>query len=69
MPKRDGLEVLRELKADDATRGVPVVILSNSSVDLEMQNATSLGAVHYWVKSNLSLHDLCQRVIALLDRP
>jgi len=69
MPRRDGLSVLREMKADDSTRDIPVVILSNSSKDLEMQNASSLGAIHYWVKANLSLQELCRRVQVLLEAP
>jgi CheY-like chemotaxis protein len=66
MPKRDGLSVLKVLKADAATAGIRVVIISNSSKDLEMQNASDLGAVDYWIKSNLSLQELCDRVQRLL---
>ena len=67
MPKRDGLQVLQALKAAEATRKIPVVILSNSSKELEMQRASSLGAVAYWVKANLSLQELCDRVDRLLE--
>jgi DNA-binding response OmpR family regulator len=67
MPKRDGIEVLQALKASEATRQVPVVILSNSSKELEMQRASTLGAAAYWVKANLSLQELCDRVDRLLD--
>ena len=69
MPKRDGLSVLKALKADAATSAIPIVIISNSSKDLEMQNASDLGAVDYWIKSNLSLQELCDRVQRLLGKP
>lgn len=69
MPKRDGLSVLKALKADEATSAIPIVIISNSSKDLEMQNASDLGAVDYWIKSNLSLQELCERVQRLLGKP
>jgi CheY-like chemotaxis protein len=69
MPKRDGLSVLKALKADTATSAIPIVIISNSSKDLEMQNASDLGAVDYWIKSNLSLQELCDRVQLLLGKP
>ncbi len=69
MPKRDGLSVLKALKADTATSAIPIVIISNSSKDLEMQNASDLGAVDYWIKSNLSLQELCDRVQRLLGKP
>ena len=45
------------------------MIISNSSKDLEMQNASDLGAVDYWIKSNLSLQELCDRVQRLLGKP
>jgi len=66
MPKRDGLNVLRALREHDQTRGLKVVILSNSSKELEMQNAADLGAVAYWVKANMSLQDLCDKVQEIL---
>ena len=68
MPKRDGLSVLKALKAGETTRDIPIVIISNSSKDLEMQNASDLGAVDYWIKSNLSLQELCDRVSDLLHK-
>ncbi len=66
MPKRDGLGVLRALRAEPETRDIKVVILSNSSKELEMSNAAELGAVAYWVKANMSLQELCERVQKLL---
>ena len=69
MPKQDGLAVLAALKADEATSRIPVVILSNSSKELEMRQASTLGAVDYWIKSNLSLQEICDRVERLLREP
>jgi two-component system phosphate regulon response regulator PhoB len=66
MPKRDGLSVLTELRADPSTHALPVVILSNSSKELDWQEASTLGAADYWIKSNLSLQELCDRVSQLL---
>ena len=69
MPKRDGLAVLEALMADEATSRIPVVILSNSSKELEMRKASTLGAVDYWIKSNLSLQEICDRVERLIGEP
>lgn len=66
MPKLDGLGVLRALRALPETKDLRVVILSNSSKELEMSNASELGAVAYWVKANMSLQELCDRVQKLL---
>lgn len=66
MPKLTGLDVLQALRADDATRALRVLILSNSSRDIDMQQAIALGIVGYWIKANLSLQQLVDQVEALL---
>ena len=68
LPKVTGLEVLRTLKAEDATRGIPILVLSNSSREEDVQRVLKLGAVGYLVKANLSLQELGDRVARLLER-
>ncbi len=68
LPKLPGLEVLRTLKAEDATRAIPVLVLSNSSREEDVQRVLKLGAVGYLVKANLSLQELGERVTRLLER-
>lgn len=67
MPRKTGMEVLTELRAQPGTRDLRVLILSNSSKELEMQSAKTLGVAGYWIKANLSLKELGDRVTALLD--
>jgi CheY-like chemotaxis protein len=67
MPRKTGMEVLTELRAEPVTRDLRVLILSNSSKELEMQSARSLGVAGYWIKANISLKELGDRVAALLD--
>jgi CheY-like chemotaxis protein len=66
MPKLSGIETLEALKKDEQTRDIPVVILSNSSLDSDVQKATALGAVGYLVKASLSLQGLGDRVVSYL---
>ncbi|MCC5620602.1 response regulator [Nostoc sp. CHAB 5715] len=47
LPKMDGLEVLRNLRADDRTRILPVVILTSSKEEQDLINGYSLGANSY----------------------
>lgn len=47
MPKVDGLEVLRRLRADARTRFVPVVVLTSSMEQSDIAEAYSLGANSY----------------------
>lgn len=50
LPKVDGLQVLRELKAHDKYRVIPVVVLTSSSEERDLQMAYELGANSYIVK-------------------
>ena len=50
MPKVDGIEVLRSLKADPATRAVPVVIMTSSSEERDVVASYELGVNSYIVK-------------------
>lgn len=66
MPKLQGFEVLRRLKADPVTAGIPVIVLSNLGQDRDVQQALAAGAVAYYVKANLSLDALAKHVAEAL---
>jgi two-component system, response regulator len=50
MPKVDGIEVLRRIKADEATRCIPVVIMTSSKEELDIVSSYALGVNSYVVK-------------------
>lgn len=50
LPKIDGLEVLRRVKADSHTASIPVVVLTSSDRDRDLQISKRLGAQAYIVK-------------------
>lgn len=50
LPKVDGLEVLRKLKGDERTRSIPVVVLTSSREEPDIERAYALGANSYIVK-------------------
>jgi two-component system, response regulator len=47
LPKVDGLEVLRQLKADPRTRLIPVVVLTSSKEERDLAASHNLGASSY----------------------
>ncbi|HMI88531.1 MAG TPA: response regulator [Polyangiaceae bacterium] len=47
LPKVDGLEVLRQLRADDRTKLLPVVLLTSSIEDQDLLRGYALGANSY----------------------
>ena len=67
MPRMSGLELLRRLRADERTRTLPVLVLSNSSREEDMAELGSLGITAYLVKANLSLEQLGETVKQLLE--
>ena len=50
MPKVDGIEVLRRLKSDPATRAIPVVVMTSSNEDRDVVESYRLGVNSYIVK-------------------
>jgi len=50
LPKVNGLEVLRKLKADDRTKSIPVVVLTSSQHESDLTETYKLGANSYVVK-------------------
>jgi DNA-binding response OmpR family regulator len=51
LPKMDGFAVLEELRAEEETKNVPVVILSNYSEQELVERGLNLGALEYLIKS------------------
>ena len=64
MPKKDGREVLRELKQHPDLRKIPVVIFSTTNNEHEMRRCYELGANSYITKPN-SFESLLKTVAAL----
>ena len=47
LPKIDGIEILRRLRADDRTKLIPVVVLTSSKEQKDLIESYSLGANSY----------------------
>ena len=50
LPKVNGLEVLKEIKKDDRTKFIPVVVLTSSKEESDIHKAYNLGVNSYIVK-------------------
>jgi two-component system response regulator len=50
LPKVNGIEVLRKIKADDRTKKIPVVVLTSSKEDPDIIKCYALGVNSYVVK-------------------
>ncbi|PJJ84881.1 response regulator [Mucilaginibacter auburnensis] len=64
MPKVDGIEVLRQIKNNEATRNIPVVIMTSSKEEQDIITSYSLGANSYIVKP-VNFEGFCKAVADL----
>lgn len=64
LPKLNGIDVLRELRANDVTRLVPVVVLTSSSEEEDMLSSYQNGANSY-VRKPVDFNDFAETVTQL----
>ena len=68
MPRRDGLQLLTDLKGDPTTQDLPVILLSAKAQKTEVQQGLDLGADDYITKPFDPL-ELIDRLNAVMIRP
>ena len=62
MPKMNGFDYLRNVKANEQLKNIPILVLSNLGDQENIEKATALGAEDYFVKSNTDLSLLLEKV-------
>lgn len=67
MPIKDGFTVLEELKKDPALQQIPVIVASNLGQKEDTDRGLQLGAADYFVKSDLSLNTIIEKINKLLE--
>src|SRR3989344_265689 len=60
MPKKDGVAVLKELKASPDTKDIPVLILTVSMSEKRLREAVELGAEGYRIKSEFAVGEIVE---------
>ncbi len=66
LPKKNGFEVLDELKDNPSTAKIPVIILTNLNQSQDIEKALSAGAISYLVKANYSLSEILDKIKNIL---
>jgi DNA-binding response OmpR family regulator len=62
MPETNGLELLKRIRTNSDTAGVPVVIYSALDDDEWRSRAKDAGAHDYWIKGGLGFGELEEKV-------
>lgn len=68
LPKKNGLDVLAELKADSDLSDITVIVLSNLAEDESIKKAIALGAEDYFVKTQHSIYEVIEKVQKFLGK-
>jgi len=68
LPKKDGFEVLKEIKEDEELKSIPVIVLTNLEGMGDVEKALSLGATTYLVKANYELDDVVKKIEEILEK-
>jgi len=62
LPKKNGFEVLQEIKANPALADIPVVILSNLGQESDIKRGMELGAADFLVKMEYSIDAVANKI-------
>lgn len=62
LPRKNGFDVLMDIRRDRATKKIPVVILSNLGQEADVKKGLELGAQDYLVKTEVSLSEVVDKV-------
>ncbi len=66
LPGMSGLDILKELKESDETKGIKVVMLTNFGTDANVNKAVELGSDDYLMKYNVVPSELPDKIASLL---
>jgi len=67
MPKINGLDILREIKANAQTASIPVLLLTNVAEDASVAKGLEYGAYGYLLKSETTPDQILPRVARTLE--
>ena len=62
LPKKNGFEVLEEVKQDLEFKALPIIIISNLGQDDDLSRGKELGATEYFIKAQTSIDDLISKI-------
>ena len=68
LPRKDGFEVLKELKKEESTKNIPVIALTNLEESGNIERVLSLGATAYLIKANYKLEEIVEKIKQILNQ-
>jgi len=62
LPKMDGFEILKAMKADKEVKNIPVILLTNLSQKDEVKKGLDLGAKDYLIKAHFMPSEVVKKI-------
>lgn len=66
LPKKDGYEVIADVKNDEKTKNIPIILLTNLGGLSDIEKALELGATTYLVKGDYQVREIVEKVKEIL---
>jgi CheY-like chemotaxis protein len=67
MPKMNGLEVLKNLRAQESLHNLPIIVMTNACVPTMVEQATAAGATHILDKSKFNPVSITELLRSMLE--
>jgi len=68
LPEKKGFEVMKEVKENPALSKIPIVIISNLAQPEDLEKGKKLGALAYFVKSQVSIEEIVKKIKEILAK-
>lgn len=62
LPKKDGYEVVKEVRANERMNNIPIILLTNLGSAQDVEKALELGATTYLVKADYTLEEVVIKI-------
>ncbi|MBN1779049.1 MAG: response regulator [Candidatus Buchananbacteria bacterium] len=62
LPDADGVEVIKKIKADNESKNIPVIVLTNLTDEEKLKAAESSGCSQCFIKADWSIDDLVKKI-------
>lgn len=62
MPQKDGFTTLKEIKANEKLKDIPVILASNLGQKEDRETGMKLGAYDFFIKTDFTLNNLIEKI-------
>jgi DNA-binding response OmpR family regulator len=67
LPKKDGYQVIKEVRGNNDIKKIPIVLLTNLGSLNDVEKALNLGATTYLVKADYKLQEISEKIKVILE--